>query len=227
MSVHAQSLTEVLYLKNGNVIRGTIIEQVPNESIKIQTVDGSIFAYSMADVLKITKEQQQFTNNQMRGSMNSSNTGVMSFKNNNAAHRGYAGFVELGGGLGLNTAGAFVNMTTSHGYQIIPQLFTGIGAGAHFDIENSLISVPTFVDIRYNILDNNITPFLDVKAGYAFLDLQGVYFSPSLGCRFGLSDNIALNLSFNYQLQGAKASYEYYDWTIKLHYLGLRLGVEF
>ena len=56
-TVSAQSLQEVVYLKNGSVIRGTIIEQVPNESLKIQTSDGSVFAYKMADVEKISKEQ--------------------------------------------------------------------------------------------------------------------------------------------------------------------------
>ena len=44
-TVSAQSLQEVVYLKNGSVIRGTIIEQVPNESLKIQTSDGSVFAW--------------------------------------------------------------------------------------------------------------------------------------------------------------------------------------
>ena len=53
---YAQSYQEVVYLKNGSVIRGVVIEQVPGISLKIQTGDGSIFAYSMADVEKITKE---------------------------------------------------------------------------------------------------------------------------------------------------------------------------
>lgn len=47
---------DVLYLKNGSVIRGIIIEQIPNLSIKIQTMDGSIFVYKMEEVEKITKE---------------------------------------------------------------------------------------------------------------------------------------------------------------------------
>lgn len=47
---------EVLYLKNGSIIRGMIIEQIPNEQVKIQTSDGSIFVYTMDQVLKITKE---------------------------------------------------------------------------------------------------------------------------------------------------------------------------
>lgn len=49
---------DVLYLKNGSVIKGVIIEQVPNESLKIQTADGSIFVYEMDQVAKIAKEQK-------------------------------------------------------------------------------------------------------------------------------------------------------------------------
>jgi len=35
---------DVVYLKNGSVIRGMIIEQSPNQSITIQTADRKIFA---------------------------------------------------------------------------------------------------------------------------------------------------------------------------------------
>ncbi len=54
--LNAQELQEVIYLNNGSVIRGIIIEQVPNNFVKIQTTDGNIFVYGMKDVLKITKE---------------------------------------------------------------------------------------------------------------------------------------------------------------------------
>lgn len=47
---------DVVYLKNGGVIRGMIIEQTPNESLKIQTKDGSIFVYKMDEVDRMTKE---------------------------------------------------------------------------------------------------------------------------------------------------------------------------
>lgn len=56
MSLSAQTLNECVYLKNGSVIKGIIIEQVPNVSLKIQTADGSIFVYEMDQVEKITKE---------------------------------------------------------------------------------------------------------------------------------------------------------------------------
>lgn len=40
--VAAQNYTEVVYLKNGSIIKGVIIEQVPNVSLKIKTSDGSL-----------------------------------------------------------------------------------------------------------------------------------------------------------------------------------------
>lgn len=52
----AQEMQDVVYLKNGSVIRGMVIEQVPGKSLKIKTADGSVFVYSMEEVEKITKE---------------------------------------------------------------------------------------------------------------------------------------------------------------------------
>ena len=51
-----QNYTEVVYLKNGSIIKGIVLEQIPDLSLKIQTADGSIFVYQMHEVDKITKE---------------------------------------------------------------------------------------------------------------------------------------------------------------------------
>lgn len=48
---------DVIYLKNGSIIRGMIIEQVPNKSIKFETADRNVFVYQMEEIEKITKEQ--------------------------------------------------------------------------------------------------------------------------------------------------------------------------
>ena len=52
----AQGVEEVVYLKNGSVVRGIIVEQIPNETIRIRTRGGSEFVFQMSEVLKITKE---------------------------------------------------------------------------------------------------------------------------------------------------------------------------
>ncbi len=50
------NLQDVIYLKNGSIIRGIIIEQVPNKSIKIETADRSVFVFQMDEIEKIAKE---------------------------------------------------------------------------------------------------------------------------------------------------------------------------
>ena len=51
------SLQDVVYLKNGSIIRGDIIEYAPNDTVKIMTNDGSVFVYDFAQVEKFAKEQ--------------------------------------------------------------------------------------------------------------------------------------------------------------------------
>ena len=52
----AQPLEDVVYLKDGTIVRGTIIEQIPGESLKIQTQGGSMFLYALEEIAKIVKE---------------------------------------------------------------------------------------------------------------------------------------------------------------------------
>jgi len=53
---NAADTVDVVYLKNGSIIRGSIIEQIPGRSLKIETADGSVFVYQIDQVAKITKE---------------------------------------------------------------------------------------------------------------------------------------------------------------------------
>ena len=52
----AQQMEDVVHLKNGGLVRGTIIEQIPGESLKIKTRDGNVFVYAMDEVAKMSKE---------------------------------------------------------------------------------------------------------------------------------------------------------------------------
>ncbi len=57
--VSAQQMEDVVHLKNGGLVRGIIIEQIPGESLKIQTRDGDVFiisSYTMDEIAKISKE---------------------------------------------------------------------------------------------------------------------------------------------------------------------------
>ena len=47
---------DVVYLKNGSMIKGSVIEMIPNQSIKVQTADGSLFVYQMNEVDRIERD---------------------------------------------------------------------------------------------------------------------------------------------------------------------------
>ncbi|MCX6278364.1 MAG: hypothetical protein NT004_09730 [Bacteroidetes bacterium] len=51
-----QNYQDVVYLKNGSIIRGIIIEQIPNKSIKLETAGKSVFVYQIDEIEKMTKE---------------------------------------------------------------------------------------------------------------------------------------------------------------------------
>ncbi len=49
-------LVDVVYLKNGSIIRGTLLDQDPTKFVKIQTADGSIFVFKIEEIEKVTRE---------------------------------------------------------------------------------------------------------------------------------------------------------------------------
>ena len=57
----AQQTEDVVYLKNGDIVWGTIVEQIPSESLKIQTADGSVFVYAMNEISRIVRESAMGT----------------------------------------------------------------------------------------------------------------------------------------------------------------------
>lgn len=48
---------DVVYLKDGSIIRGVIIEQIPGEQLKIRTRDGSVLVFSMEEIERFGKQE--------------------------------------------------------------------------------------------------------------------------------------------------------------------------
>lgn len=226
-SMAQNSYTEVVYLKNGSIIRGVVVEQVPNVSLKIKTADGSIFAYPMADVEKITKEE---------------NTSINSYRYKKQVKntlRGYKGFVDAGYLFDVsdNDANKF-ELSTSHGYQFNNYFFVGGGLAFNHYSEAGLCAVPIFANFRANFINNKVTPFGDVKVGYTAGDIEGAYVSMAVGVRVALAKKMALNFRLEYAAQGydyeyrdfyygSYSSYAYYEEYMTLSNIGLKVGFEF
>ena len=150
-SLLAQDYQEVICLKNGSVIRGTVIEQQPNVLLKVKTADGSIFVYPMNEMEKITKEEAI---NRESEKSNRIRTDV----------KGYRGSVEVGTIVNFKASGIPIDkgafsITTSHGYQFNPYIFLGTGFGLDYHAAGKHLFIPLFVDLCTNFSDTNITPF--------------------------------------------------------------------
>jgi hypothetical protein len=55
--VFAQNKKDIVYLKNGSVIIGTIIQEVPYDQIIIKTDEGFILSYKYIDIEKILQSE--------------------------------------------------------------------------------------------------------------------------------------------------------------------------
>lgn len=217
----AQNYTEVVYLKNGSVIKGIITEQVPNVSLKIQTADGSLIICKMDEVDKITKEN--FNTQRHR---NMSRTTL----------KGYKGMVDLGYIFDTSdTNSSKLSVSTSHGYQFNNHFFLGAGMACDYYTDADLVSVPIFTHFKANFINKRITPFADIKTGYAVGDIEGFYVTTGVGVRFGLAGKKAISLKLEYNFQDCSydesyyfnGNYYSYDYTSSLEGLGLKVGFEF
>ena len=207
----AQNVQEVVYLKNGSVVRGIVIEQVPGVSLKIQTSDGSIFVYQMSEVVKITKEAK--------------NGSSLHLNKNSGNETGYKGFwIELGYTIGVGDWGIDrLELSTSHGYQFNPYFYLGAGIAANYYFDAEVIGMPIFAHLRSNILNNSISPYIDFRIGYSPLkDVQGLYLTPSIGCKIK-----SFNVSVGYVMQKAKYYYYDYEGSENCGGINLKVGFEF
>lgn len=211
----SQNYQEVVYLKNGSIIRGVVVEQVPGVSIKIQTADGNVFVYEMSEVEKIAKEAAP----KQYGRQVNHYGGLQGFKRGYRP-TGYRGFMEFGGGPGVGDYGdGFVSFSTSHGGQISPYFYLGAGIGFDYHVGYQTFFLPLFVDLRANFIDNKITPYFGAKIGYSVFDATGVYLNPTLGIDVALDSRLGFNFSLGYNLQSAEIiRYSYYGYSYSYSY---------
>jgi hypothetical protein len=215
---------DVVYLKNGSIIHGIIIEQVPNESIKIQTADRNIFVFKMDEVLKITKEEIQ----PAVGHISTIETN----KKEERKKSGYINITEWSFARSFDETQSYhnyngekipfeshfdkINNSTSFGLQnIFGYMFNpyfSMGAGIGFQGNQNLYLFPMYVDVRANFIDAILSPFTSVELGYSFASSE--FFSPhdyedrggimgliAIGAKYFALPKMALNLSVGFRYQ--------------------------
>jgi len=105
-SADAQEMEDVITLKDGSILRGMIIETIPDSTTRIQLLGGSEMVIQMDQVVKITKETKHVIDTDTK-----SNAG----KRKEHSRAGWMLGLSLGGGPGNFTDGVIGNKSSSKG----------------------------------------------------------------------------------------------------------------
>lgn len=207
--LHSQNNTEdVIYLKNGSIIRGIIIEQIPNQSLKIKTNDRNVFVFKFDEIEKFTKEELQNTLivNQNKG---------QTFKKNgfiNLTEINYClgvGDIKVNGDLFKNEDYSF-GLKTTNGYQFNEHFSLGIALG--FDKYRYASFSPVLLDLRVKMIKGRTSPVLNISTGYSF-GISGIAGGLTINPSFGINTYIFQDATYFFNI-GYKLQQQTYEYTI-------------
>jgi hypothetical protein len=145
ISLSAQKKKDVLYLKNGSVINGKLLE-ASDSQYKIRTADGSIFIYSSPEVEKFINETPLFEGRKKSGIGIAMEAGFLIGAQSSQYKSPFS--FNIIGNVTVNTRNIF-----------------GIGSGAEF-LGTSF--TPLFLEYKYLFSDKKSTPFIFARGGKIF-----------------------------------------------------------
>lgn len=238
--VSAQSAPkeDVVYLKNGSIIRGTVLEMDTDGEIKIELLGGSVLVYPMSEVQRITREpakvvipEKKEASLKEKGVFNTTDIG---FNVGSSGQSYYYG--------GSSNSSGFTMLTVT-GYRF--NRWIGVGAGIGIDLYNSYqvpIS-PVYLRAEGQLLSQPVTPIYFVEYGYGLMwdrevneyttQMNGPMMAAGLGVRFGTPGAVAIQLSAGYKSQKlttiTKYDFNQSENIVELWYrrVTLRLGMSF
>ena len=207
-----------IYLKNGAVIRGKVIE-LTSEEVQVEIGDQVISDLSMSEVEKVipaaSDELQIETKEHTR----------------DVKERGFFSDTEfrllLGSGNGDDKFNSAISFQSAAGYKLNPYFRFGGGAGVdHYtDYDNTFLTV--FGRVAGDMLPNWITPVYFLDEGYGFMfekdapnsstetkDSKGGWMiHAGVGVKFYTRSKASFTLLTGYKVQKSQRDYTYYDYS--------------
>lgn len=223
----AQDVDHV-YLKTGSIVRGKILEIVPEDYVKIEDLSGNVWNYKISEVEKITSEPYA--------------TGKKVQNESLGFDPGFVNMTSIGflvGSANSEQVAPF-SLLMVNGYRTSSGLFAGIGTGIEFLSTNYM---PFFLDLRYDLFGEDVVPYLVAKGGYSVplkaedtsYDIDYTYSGgPMLGVGVGLKIKTRhqfawdISLFYRYQETSYKEKYNWnsqeYEYTDVFNRIEIRLG---
>jgi len=169
---------EVIHLKNGSVLRGTITEWVPEVSLTIQLADNSVFVCPIGDIAKVSRELAPSAAEEPKVVRAAPVPQEFEF------------FSSLGYGISSGKYGLDVmNFNMVYGKNLTSAHFVGGGTGLRYFLsENEFAMLPVFAEYRYRMQRESVSPYGRVALGYSLniqgIEKSGVLFNPRIGVEF-------------------------------------------
>lgn len=226
LPLSSQKTKDALYLKNGSVIYGKLLE-ISENRYKIQTSDGSLFNFSSDEVDKFLKESPRYDGRKSNGAGFALEAGLLVGSQNS----------DLDAPFSFNIIANYTSSTKN---------IFGIGSGAEF--LGSTFS-PLFFEYKRLFNGRKTTPFIFFRGGALVHtggdeenDPNNQYYYPkdykggaSLGIGTGISwskEDMETYLSFAYRYAETsykQVSYNDITYTYKINYnrLEVKFGFKF
>lgn len=210
-TTQAQNGNDVIYLRDGSMYRGTVIEKVAGSHVKIMTPDGQTKQFPIDEVAKMN----------MVGT-----TEPFEFK-----PVGYVNATSIGLLMGLNEYGAEArpSFQTVNGVTIGQKWQVGLGTG--LEAIRSDWNIPVFADGRYHLGKGEVSPYVGLQAGYLvplpaqqryYYDFApyepdkrkgGVMIGSEIGIRNVVKKHFGYNVSLGYRFQTDTRETTRYFWN--------------
>lgn len=189
--------SDAVYLTNGSILRGKIIENVVGKYVKIEIVGSSILMIPEKDVDHIIMRE------------------AIPVKIRESKPAGVEVLPDITLYGGSSSTGGFTTITS---YRFRFRLSAGAGIGIEWF---KTAGLPVFADLKYNFLKGGLTPFIFTQAGYMMPLAKnqdgentsyhgGPLFAAGLGLRKNFTNHNAFLFSLGYRFQQTRTAYDYY-----------------
>ncbi|TAE49955.1 MAG: hypothetical protein EAZ89_13145 [Bacteroidetes bacterium] len=229
----SHNMEDVVYLKNGWIIRGTIKQIIPDSVLTIESEGRNVFVFKWEEVLRMAQEEAPRRRGGDRGP---------------AAYpeKHYYGTARIAVLAGSNASTFYygnngsMSLQTSHGYRFSHWLQAGVGTDITF--YNNGLMLPLYGELRSDLKAAAVSPQLYVKGGYSLPLYQnasdpwggtqnykaygGINMEAGVGMRLQTHGPAAWLLSAGYHMQAKRDTYT--NWggaEIEENYVFRRLSI--
>ncbi len=225
MAQEGTSASDAVYMKNGSVFRGTIMDYIPGEQVQLQMTNGNMLLLDDKNVRKIIQGGADNKKNKVRKPYQFREKGVYHFTSGhiNTGRSAYRNYNETG-----------LGFTHTSGYQFNRWLGVGIGMGMdYYYMDSGQRFLQTFAEARGYLMQKRMSPYYALSVGYgsAFQDEDrniieakgGALIYPAMGFRFGGSNGANFTLDFGVKFQSG--TFVYRSWDVQTHEMNYNRAV--